>query len=327
MFFIVMSFISYGVNDDYEYQEIFLDSLLANSTDNAYGPQQTGTSAKTDNPRFLIPFSPTNLPIVGIKILEVMIPFTYYVFNSYNNTFTLTETGTAGSAVVTIPVGNYSQSTLTPVLVTLLNAASATIGNSNTYTVTYSSTTQLLTFAIPGNSAHAFTLIMGDYTISPRLWLGLSLGTNVSSNVGGTQTLVSPNVARITGPNYFTLNSRALSGLPVEFPQGNTQLINNDVVCCLPTTSMPSGVTFWQDPCPEKVFRFSASSVGGSYPPLDFWIGMGPDKNVMRLNGDTFTLKLGLICRKIVSSVDDGNLKRTFGNMQLGSLFSSFGKN
>src|SRR3984957_15662945 len=104
---------NYGLNNSLEYFEFSLDSLDAiNSAD--------GVNFNSNWPLFWLP-KPLN-DVAAIKIIECQIPFTYHVFNTSNNTFTLTET-TGGPVTVTIPVGNYSSTNLSSTLVTLLDAA------------------------------------------------------------------------------------------------------------------------------------------------------------------------------------------------------------
>src|SRR6476659_1249913 len=105
------------------YHEFSFDSL------DAVSPANSGY-ARTDWPMFMM-----NRPLSNIgamKILEVQIPFSYYAFNSTNNTFVLNEIG-GGSGLVTIPVGNYTTTTLAAAMGAALTAA-----GSATYTVTYS---------------------------------------------------------------------------------------------------------------------------------------------------------------------------------------------
>ncbi len=187
---------NFGLNDSLQYTEFEFDSLAAQYSMNA------GGYSAYDWPVFLMGKPLTN--VAALKVLEVQIPFSYYVFNSKNNTFTLTESDGGGPRTVTIPVGNYTSSSIGSTLATALNSASA---NSHTYSVAYSAVDYKLTITSNAGGANTFTLTFGTATdpgwTNPRLWLGFNGGDNVST----LQTLVAPLVLQITGPNYAYVNS------------------------------------------------------------------------------------------------------------------------
>lgn len=237
---------SYGLDDSLQYFEFSFDSL-----DTFQSP--SASVSTRDWPLFLLNRPLTN--VAAMKVLEVQVPFTFYVFNGTNNTFILTE-NLGPSATVTIPIGNYSSTSMIAVLETLLSDASP---NNRNYTVTYSgaSSSQPNTgkFTISCNHSSVFTLDFGssEGNTDPSLWLGFNPGVN-SSTSGGI--LVAPNVASITGPNYVYLNSRKMGTLCNMFlPQGADKLgngTNGPQIAKIPINVQPNGIIFWQDPDPQK---------------------------------------------------------------------------
>lgn len=84
---------NYGLNNDYHYNEYEFDSLDASASGSASVSPQ-------DWPVFLLGGKNPVTNIAAIKILEVQIPFSYYVFVPENTTqnanstqWTLNETG------------------------------------------------------------------------------------------------------------------------------------------------------------------------------------------------------------------------------------------
>lgn len=85
-----------GVNDIYVYNQVLLDSHDAESGD-------------SDRPIFNL--HPAFSDCVGFKIISARVPFSYYVFNQYNNTFTLNITYynlIKIEQTITVPIGNYT---------------------------------------------------------------------------------------------------------------------------------------------------------------------------------------------------------------------------
>lgn len=235
---------NFGLNDSLQYTEFEFDSLAAQ-----YGFNASNYSS-SDWPVFLLGKPLNN--VAALKTLEVQIPFTYYVFNSKNNTFTLTESDGGGARTVTIPVGNYTSSTLPSALATALNSASA---NSHTYTVAYSTSTYKLTITSNAGGANTFTLTFGSSStdpgwLNPRLWIGFNGGANTSD---ATQTLIAPAVLQVTGANYAYVNSVTIGAmvklfLPANYVTGGLLAADGPQLAKIPITSQPSGITFWQDP-------------------------------------------------------------------------------
>jgi len=189
-----------------------------------------GTATSVNWPQFELARPLTN--VASIKIIEVTVPFSYYVFNSKNNTFTLTESDGGGAVTVTIPVGNYTSTQMitllsgasTPPYTGILTAASA---NAHTYTTTFDTIANKFTITSNAGTTKTFTLTFTSYlsksTTNPSDWLGFNEGANTSTT---SQVLLAPNVQSVTGPNYLFLNSTMLGSqialyLPIGSPTAN----------------------------------------------------------------------------------------------------------
>ncbi len=298
-----MSGTNYGLNDSLKYTEFEFDSLVAeNSLDSQY--------FTTDWPLFLLGKPLTN--VAAIKVIEAQIPFSYYVFSSTNNTFTLTETvsGVPASATVTIPVGNYTSTTILPALKTALQAASVVNGNSFTYTVTYSTTTMLITITNNDTiNGDTFTLTFGSglYDLgqtNPRLWLGFSGGANTSSPVtgttAGTAILIAPSVINLTGPNYLYVCSRFLGPMTKLYLPAYSQLgvygagADGPQIAKIPMGVGVGGVENWQDPDPQKWFDLENLT---NMAQIDLYCVLGTASSQIPLdfNGQSFSIKLGVL--------------------------------
>lgn len=87
-------------------------------------------------------------------ILAAKIPRSYYLVDSTNRTFTLTELG--ASTVITLPIGNYTRKSFVAAVTGLLNAGSIALGHTWVYTIAYAnalltSDDGKLTFSVTGN--------------------------------------------------------------------------------------------------------------------------------------------------------------------------------
>lgn len=296
-----------GVLDKYQYYEYELDSLDAT---------QAGSpgSLAQDWPMFYMSRPLDN--IAAIKVLECQIPFSYYVISTENQKFLLRRFNGDGSVLVnytvTLPVGNYTTSTMSLALYTALDAAMVAAGfaTGTTFTsVTYSTVTgyftlnlAFLSFTGTGPFQNGVAVVFGDATdtgnTNPRLWIGFGPGENKATitNTGTAGFFTSTFVAQVTGPNYVYINSNALGGaaqlyLPTTAPLAKGGL--GPQVSKIPVTCNPGGVIQWQDPAPE--YFFDAGNLN-ALDKLDFYVTMGniSSQNPLRFNGLGFSLKLGV---------------------------------
>jgi hypothetical protein len=237
---------NYGLNDSLQYIEIELDSLdTTNSPDAA--------SATTDWPLFMFGRPLSN--VAAVKILEVQIPFTFYIFNSGNNTFVMNIAG-FGNTTVTIPEGNYTSGTIVTALNTALASAIAFLGiGGYAVTASYVAATGKLRFTTSDNGT-IITFTFGTSTNSgndnPRLYLGFNAGPILSSSNGSVQVINAPNVVLLTGPNYLYINSTTLGQLcNVYLPLGAVNVGGGNSgpqMAKVPINVLPGNVIFWQDP-------------------------------------------------------------------------------
>ena len=276
-----MAATNFGLNEYLEYTEYQLDSQDATI--------QLGGTSILNWPNFQIP-NPQQNTIAAVKVLEASIPFSYYVINSGNNTFLLTDT-VVTNATVTIPVGNYTSTTWIAALDAALLAASGT----RTWTTTYSTLTGKTTTT--STVANTFTLTFGaagnNGVTNPRLWIGFNAGANTS----GTNVLTSPNALSITGPQYLYVNSSSMGGL-VECLLPATSVAQSNggygpQISRIPVNVNPGGTIQWQDPDPLKWFDVENALV---FTNIDLYLTMGnsPTKP-LDLNGLPFSIKLGVL--------------------------------
>lgn len=286
-----------GLDQSLRYFEFELDSY-----DNS-GAYNSGTPA-TDWPIFYIGGKTPLENIAAIKIVEVQIPFTWYVINTTNNTFILNDAQLSPAAgLITIPVGNYTAASLATLLGTLMTAKNAAAGGSIVYTVTYDSVTGKFTFS---NNTTATSSVFNLYftfagvNYLSNVILGFNLGgVNTSTKVGivNGDFIISSNVALVTGPNYVYINSLKVGQLcNMYLPRGATNLGNGNAgpqMAKVPVNCQPGGVIFWQDPDNTKYFDLENLP---SLTEIDFYLTLGnTGQTPLPLNGANFSLKIAVL--------------------------------
>ncbi len=292
-------------SDDTFYVELQLDSLD--------GTQTQQYIATTDWPTFN--FSRDLPNVAAIKVLQAEIPFSYSVVNETNNTFSLAENLPVNSTLtVTLPIGNYTSTTLATTLASSLNASSP---NAKTYTVVFSSTTNKFTITTTdADPAFRFSLLFGTSANTgqdnPRFVLGFPGG---ESTADATFTLTAPFSAQISGPNYVYLNSDSLGQMSnTMLPTGALNLgkgSNGPQMTRIPITCNPGGVTFYNDPDPDKWFDMeNLSRLSG----FDLYLTLGNQNpglsKALKLNGQGFSVKIGLLLYK-QSRVQQQNVRNS----------------
>lgn len=232
-----------GVNDVYEYNEIHLDSAA----------RDAGTN---DDPDFNL--SPGFTNCLGVKLVSAQIPFTYYVFNSGNNTFEILSNpdDPATARTVALPVGNYTVNSIAKPLTEALGAATG-----DTYTLTYSTATGK--FVLASTSGSVFALRFGSDakdpgTDNPRLWLGFAGGLNRSDNFG---VLVAPHTANITGPNYLYLAASFGGRLSTRIRLNGSTTGNAPVLAKIPVNVNPYGVITYGDPSGSFAYDMASGTL------------------------------------------------------------------
>ncbi len=289
---------NYGLNNAYDYYEYVFDSS------DTFNPAYQSHSV-TDWPLFV--FGRVAVDIAAIKVLEVQIPFSWYVFNEEISNFILTENGGA-PITITIPPGNYNIQSLLATLKSVLDAASAF-----DYTLTYSGTSSTAAqtgkititnndLGVTANFSITFTNLDLPY------YLGFTVDNNTTTNTftssqGANPTLVSPGQANVTGPNYVYLNSNTFGNLVnLYLPVGpTTSGILGPEIAKIPVNVQPGGVIFWQDPDPQKWY-----DVGGldTLDQIDLYLGLGKSiaEDPLKLNGQPFSVKMGVLVQKRTSN-------------------------
>lgn len=289
---------NFGLNDSLRYYEFELDSL------DASGANVSG-AASTDWPVFLLGGKQPLTNIAAIKILEVQIPNTWYVFcpentrpNANGTQWTLNETGGVSNVFPLITTGNYfTGASFAGELQSALNAVSSN------YVVTFSALTGKFTFTTTKPGVTAFSFTFGAPTNSgntnPRLYMGFPGGITTSSGL----TIVSPNVQLISGPNYLYVNSARLGNLTnLYLPQGAFNLGGGNAgpqMAKIPVNANSGDIIYWQDPDPQKWFDLENLSLLNQ---IDFYLTLGNTTTQLplRLNGLSFSLKLAILTNEFV---------------------------
>jgi len=271
---------AFGLSPDLRYFEYEFDSSEAHNS-------FSSGAATTDWPTFQMERPLSN--IAGIKVLEVQIPFTFYIVNSQNNTF-LFHSGLGFDGNVSIPVGNYNSASLAAALQVALLAVAA-----GGYVVSFNSTTGK--FTIGSNTA--FSMVFGTSTDDGLSNLRLVLGFNPGTTATAV-SITSPNVAAITGPNYLYLCSDSLGTLIQLYLPASSELAQGGLgpeMAKIPINCNPFGVITWADPDPHKYFDCQSLF---SLQQIDLYLTLGPSPSKpLKLNGQSFSVKLGILVNQL----------------------------
>lgn len=265
---------------EYDYYEIFLDGEQALVGKNGYN--------NLNWPNFRLGFPLQN--VAQISVLEVILPTSYYVFNSGNNTFQLTIAG--NTYTVTIPVGNYDTSTLPSALATALGSAYGAV----TWTVTYSTLLNKLVVSNSGPTAFDLTFGSGTTDIgatNPRLWLGYNGGINSFNGTvaGGT----APNVVNLSGWNFVYVNSSKIGNI-IDAYVADGRIYNGNIQPIMARATVnanTNAVSFYVDPSPEKMWNLEDLY---NLQEIDIYITT-PQGQLIDFNGLTFAVKIGVMTR------------------------------
>ena len=129
-------------------------------------------------------------------VVDMSIPFTYYIVRTGNNFFTLRELGV--DTVITVPRGNYDARTFATALVALLNTNSP---NGWTYSITLDMTLAKYTYTVTGNGANQPSFILVNHLADQTGFATFSTNTFVAS------LLTSTDVLNFAGPNCLYVHS------------------------------------------------------------------------------------------------------------------------
>ena len=243
----------------------------------------SASESKLDWPNFQMERPINN--IAGLKVLEVQIPFSFYVINQFNNTFVLVTNN--GNFTITIPEGNYDSASL--IVATTLALQSADPMGS--WVITYSDITGKFTFY----SAILFSLVFGAANSAgddnPAFIYGFNTGASDTGLV-----LRAPRVADITGPLYVYLCSDVLGTLCALHLPASAELSQGGLgpeIAKIPVNANPWNIINWIDPDPQKFFDVESLFTLQS---VDFYLTLGKNpRKPLKLNGLPFSIKLGIV--------------------------------
>lgn len=272
---------NYGLNPNYNYYEFSFDSSQAQR---AYNTSYT----KEDWPVFFLGGKRDLTNVAAIKILEVQIPFSYYVFNASNIVYT-DPLGTRNFSLI----GNFTAAQLISKLKTELDAAHVALGGgANAFTVILNP--QLNKLNILGFDAGPFVFSL-TLSATDAEALGYNTGLN-TSDLGGS--LQAPKSILVSGPNYLYLNSNMLGSLInlyLPSTDANTGGNAGPQVAKIPVNAAPTGIIYWQDPDPQKWFDVENLS---QLQQTDFYLSLGTHTDVLRLQGLPFSIKFGVLLNR-----------------------------
>lgn len=281
---------SYAISEELNYYEVSLDS-------EDFSSANSNSVTALNWPVFEIGGARTLVNIVGLKVIGVSVPFSYYIVNSSNNVFTLTES-VSGPVVVTLGVGNYTSSQMITELDTQLTALGV-----ESYTTTYSTSTNKFTITATTVTNPSFTLTFGTAGDQGNTDLHWYLGFNSGPNPSTANVLVSPNVINLSGPNYLYVNSEKWGQLTNNIlPRGATNLGGGNrgpQMAKVPIGVGPNEIIQYTDPDPQYWFNVGFIE---SLQRIDFYLTLGNFKDVIDFNGLGFCIKLGVLEKK--ASID-----------------------
>lgn len=334
---------NFGLNDDYEYHEMCIDS--ADST-NAFST----TYSRLNWPKITLGKPLDN--VVAIKVLQVIVPKTYYVFNSSNNTFGFYRYQTSGvgwqvNGIPSITPGNYTIAEMLLEIDTRLEACftgwtitslpnqlkmnyynNAGTGTSRYFLLSFIDTTQ--TFEGRNNNGRnnpreALGWVGNAGTIGGGLLAGSGLPISVyrGSNVFPFSTGIpkqtdTPNVIQLEGPKYIYLNSKTIGPAININLNGYAHMIPANTggtgpqICKIPVDNTPFGGNIIYSD-PDPQKWFHCP-LGKLPSQLDFYLTLGVDDPTipLDLNGASFIVKLGIITSK-------QTIERDFSSTTVGS--------
>lgn len=276
----------------YDYIELQLDSNYAKIG------AVTGQTKK-NNPLFVLGRQISN--VSGVKVMEVEIPFSYYVLDgtpdatgSLNNRFVINQDGSSGQDTITIPPEQYTATTLVTALNALFAESAALTFAPQPIVSSFNVATGKLTFTCSGAGCTTFTIGVASGIENRPIneFLGFDDGVYTAAISGGAFVLQAPFVAQITGPNYLYINSQYLGkATKCYLPQGIITGQTNPQFAKVSVNCNPGGVITWSDPAPTYVFDtqnlFQLLNI-------DLYVTAGDSQTPIDFNGLGFSVKLAL---------------------------------
>jgi hypothetical protein len=286
----------------YDYIELQLDSSSASRSDSSVYSR--------NNPLFTLGRQISN--VTGIKVMEVEIPFSYYILDGSNDDTQLPNNrlsvnyDTTNIALIggyiTIAPGMYTATTLVNELNSQFLALQiAEAANFPPYTgspivASFSSTTGKITFTV-ASGGNNFTIGENSGFQRPIYnFLGFSNGAfSAVAGSGGSYSVKAPYAAQITGSDYLYVNSTVLGPLTkCWLPESSiTKVVGqtNPQIAKISVNCNPGGVITWSDPDPN--YWFDTQNLFQLLN-IDLYLTLGNDQKPLDLNGLPFSVKLAL---------------------------------
>lgn len=284
------------------YYELILDSRDASYTyDAAY--------SKFDYPSFELGGKLRAEKIAYMKVLEASIPFSYFTINSDNSDITLVDT-TPANVTFNLASGTYDSASLITELQTKLNTAT---GTGFAYVVTFDPVRLAFTISngspVPGNTFNLTFSTTGVRKDTLATVVGFPTGVVNSSFVTATNKIIG-GVSELLGSNFVYINSNAVGNeVNLFLPRGSNQFGNGGPqMAMVPTTSGAFGDDMiYQDPCHQ--YWFNTGKIE-SLTKIDLFITDGGSQEVLRFNGRSFSVKIGMLLADSSIAYGGGNEKK-----------------
>jgi hypothetical protein len=258
----------------YEYLTLLCDSSTATRV-------AESTDTILNHPYF--EFTNETFQPAGIKVVSAIIPFTYHVINSTNNTLIL------NGFPIDIPSGTYTANQLCDTLQTLFTDAVGGV-----WTITFND--QSLKFNFEWSSTF-FSISFGlgiNQDDSLKDILGFN-DTVVNSEVLAPYTLQSQKIATVTGPSYLFINSKSIGqtvrAISNNLSGGRPVAINQ--IAKIPINVQPGGFIFFEDPNPQNYYDFRE---GTKFNGFDLCLSFADaDETPIDLNQQSFSVTISLL--------------------------------
>lgn len=169
-----------------------------------------------------------------IGVLNANMPMSFYVVTATTNTLRISKGGVA--SLITIPVGNYSPSSL----VTILNQLTvAEMGETELMVWDFDSSSLRLIVTVDRSGSDVNEYQFGGTGSTVGYWFGLSDNGAVTIASGETSG-TTPNLLDLSGPRYIFVDV----DLPVE--SSDTSNRARGVLCAIPVGAPSGTIQYWQ---------------------------------------------------------------------------------
>jgi hypothetical protein len=258
------------------YVEVLFDSRDSDNAPSSY-TGNAGTTGSPDNPIFgTTQFSEK---LVGLKVLELSVPASYYTLNSSNNKFAFTSA--SGNKNFTLAQGNYAGTEFATALATAMTTADGTV----TFTATYSAITNKITLTFSGGGTFQFNKV----GTTGFVFLGIQSGD--ADAAAAVSPWVSPFPINLGGDSTLVLRSPELGPqLRGSLYSSSTTASTNDILCKFPINCNRNEWITWQNPT-FQFFSVPAYLLNR----VSFSITTDQSLSPLQFNGLSFQVKLALL--------------------------------